>query len=103
MYSYRAIRLKRFPVMGYLVVILNQGALIFAMAYHAASQNLSVQIPLQGMIAAAFLIGGFYPITQIYQHTSDAKDGVKTISMMMGKKGTFIFCGIMYTIAFSIL
>src|SRR5690242_6269405 len=47
MYSYRGIRLKRFPVTGYLVVILNQGALIFAMAYHAATQNLSMLVPLQ--------------------------------------------------------
>jgi len=103
MYSYRGIRLKRFAIIGYLVVILNQGALIFAMVYHAVSQNLSVQIPLQGLLAAAFLIGGFYPITQIYQHRSDAEDGVQTISMMLGKKGTFIFCAVMYGIAFSIL
>jgi 1,4-dihydroxy-2-naphthoate octaprenyltransferase len=103
MYSYRGIRLKRFAITGYLIVILNQGTLIFAMAYHAASKNLSMLIPLQGMIAAAFLIGGFYPITQIYQHKADAEDGVKTLSMMMGKKGTFIFCAVMYTIAFSIL
>lgn len=103
MYSYRGIRLKRFPVFGYLVVILNQGALIFAMVYHAASENFSLQFPLQGLIAAAFLIGGFYPITQIYQHKADAKDGVQTISMMLGKKGTFIFCAVMYAIAFSIL
>src|SRR5690348_13274960 len=103
MYSYRRIRLKRFAILGYFVVILNQGALIFAMTYHAASQNLNAEIPLQGMIAAAFLIGGFYPITQIYQHRSDAEDGVQTISMMLGKKGTFIFCAVMYGIAFSIL
>ncbi len=103
MYSYRGIRLKQFAVIGYLIVILNQGALIFAMAYHAASQNLSISIPLQGMVAAAFLIGGFYPITQIYQHKADAQDGVQSISMMMGKKGTFIFCAVMYAVAFSIL
>jgi 1,4-dihydroxy-2-naphthoate polyprenyltransferase len=103
MYSYRGIRLKRFPVLGYLIVILNQGALIFAMVYHAASKNLSMQFPLQGMIAAAFLIGGFYPISQIYQHKADAEDGIKTISIMLGKKGTFIFCAVMYAIAFAIL
>jgi len=103
MYSYRKIRLKRFAIPGYLVVILNQGALIFAMVYHAASQNLSMKIPLQGMIAAAFLIGGFYPITQIYQHKTDAEDGVQTISMKLGKKGTFIFCGFIYAVAFALL
>ena len=103
MYSYRGIRLKRFPVIGYLTVILNQGALVFAMVFYACSKNTEVQIPLEGLMAAAFLIGGFYPITQIYQYKSDADDGVKTISMLLGKRYTFIFCAVMYAIAFSIL
>jgi len=103
LYSYRNIRLKKFPIIGYLTVILNQGAVIFFMVYHGAAQQLSTQVPWQGLIASSFLIGGFYPITQIYQHSSDAKDGVKTISMLLGKRGTFIFCALMYAIAFSIL
>lgn len=103
MYSYRGIRLKRFPLIGYITVILNQGALIFAMVYHASDKNATVQVPLQGLVAAGFLIGGFYPITQIYQHKSDTKDGVQTISMLLGKRGTFIFCAAMYAIAFSVL
>nr|MBA4141123.1 prenyltransferase [Segetibacter sp.] len=56
-----------------------------------------------GVIAAAFLIGGFYPITQIYQHQSDKQDKVTTISMLLGKKGTFIFCALMYVVALTIL
>jgi len=103
MYSYRGIRLKRFPIIGYITVIINQGALIFAMVYFAAELNGNHPVPLQGLTASAFLIGGFYPITQIYQHRSDAKDNVKTISMLLGKRGTFIFCAIMYAIAFSLL
>jgi 1,4-dihydroxy-2-naphthoate octaprenyltransferase len=103
LYSYRRVRLKRFPVTGYLTVILNQGALIFCMVYHGSHQQLSLQIPLLGCMAAAFLIGGFYPITQVYQHEADEKDGVKTISMLLNKRGTFIFCAGMYTIAFALL
>jgi len=103
MYSYRGIRLKRFPVIGYLTVILNQGALIFATVYTATEIKKSTEVPYIGLIAAAFLIGGFYPITQVYQHKADKEDGIETISMMLGKKGTFIFCGIMYAIAFIIL
>ena len=103
MYSYRGIRLKRFPVIGYITVILNQGTLIFVMVYYAAGNNPNVDIPLQGLAASAFLIGGFYPITQIYQHKSDKADGVQTISMLLGKRGTFLFCAAMYAIAFSIL
>ncbi len=103
LYSYRGVRLKRFPVIGYLTVILNQGALTFFMVYHGSDKNLNTHVPLTGLVAASFLIGGFYPITQVYQHESDKRDGVKTISMLLGKKGTFIFCGVMYAIAFALL
>jgi 1,4-dihydroxy-2-naphthoate polyprenyltransferase len=103
MYSYRGIRLKRFPVTGYLTVILNQGALIFTMVYFAAEKSHEPHLPVTALIAASFLIGGFYPITQVYQHRADKKDNVQTISMLLGKRGTFIFCGIMYAIAFTLL
>jgi 1,4-dihydroxy-2-naphthoate octaprenyltransferase len=55
------------------------------------------------MISASLLIGGFYPLTQIYQHAADAKDGVRTISAILGIRGTFIFCGIVYLLAFLVL
>lgn len=103
LYSYRGIRLKKFPVIGYMTVILNQGGLMFLMVYQGSSVTPDLPFPWTGMIAACFLIGGFYPITQVYQHEADAKDGVRTISMLLGKKGTFIFCALMYLVAFSIL
>lgn len=103
LYSYRRIRLKQFPVIGYLTVIANQGALIFAMVYFAAEKIQEPHLPVTALIAASFLIGGFYPITQVYQHKADKKDNVQTISMLLGKRGTFIFCGIMYAIAFTLL
>lgn len=103
LYSYRGIRLKKYPLIGYLVVIFNQGAVTFFMVYHACSKSFETNAPWQGLLSAAFLIGGFYPITQVYQHKADAKDGVRTISMMMGIRGTFIFCAVMYTVAFALL
>jgi 1,4-dihydroxy-2-naphthoate polyprenyltransferase len=103
LYSYRGIRLKRFPVIGYITVILNQGALTFFMVYHASNTDAAAHTPLAGLIAAAFLIGGFYPITQVYQHESDKKDGVNTISMLLGKRGTFVFCAALYAVALGIL
>lgn len=90
LYSFRGIRLKRFPVLGYITVISNQGALIFFMTWHAATG--SMDLPLTGMLAASLLIGGFYPMTQIYQHRQDAADKVTTISMLLGVKGTFYYC-----------
>ena len=92
-YSYRGIRLKKFPVTGYLIVVIFQGALTFFISYHGSSENKTLHVPFLPMIASACLIGGYYPLTQIYQHEDDRKDGVKTISMLLGKRGTFIFCG----------
>jgi 1,4-dihydroxy-2-naphthoate octaprenyltransferase len=73
------------------------------MVYHGASNIATMDMPWEGVVTAAFLIGGFYPITQVYQHSTDAKDGVETISMLLGKRGTFIFCAGMYAIALGIL
>lgn len=103
MYSYRGVRLKRFAVLGYITVVLNQGGLIFFMVWHGCSKDLLLNVPWQGVTAAIFLIGGFYPITQVYQHKCDAADNVFTISMLLGRRGTFIFCAIMYTMAFGLL
>ncbi|MDQ6814094.1 MAG: UbiA family prenyltransferase [Bacteroidota bacterium] len=103
LYSYRGIRLKQYPFIGYLTVIFNQGSLTFFMVYHGSDANLTNHMSWLGLLAAGFLIGGFYPITQVYQHEADAKDNINTISMLMGKKGTFIFCSVMYIIALAIL
>jgi 1,4-dihydroxy-2-naphthoate octaprenyltransferase len=98
-YSFRGIRLKKFPVIGYLVVIVFQGALVFFLAYHGSSTDHTLHIPLWPMIASSLLIGGYYPLTQIYQHEADIRDGVVTISYKLGKKGTFVFCGIVFALA----
>jgi 1,4-dihydroxy-2-naphthoate polyprenyltransferase len=92
-YSYRGIRLKKYPVIGYLTVVLFQGALVFLITYHGSSLDKTLDVPLLPMMAAACLIGGYYPLTQIYQHEDDRKDGILTISMLLGKRGTFLFCG----------
>ena len=98
-YSYRGIRVKKFPVSGYLLVVIFQGAIAFFLSYHGSSINNTLDVPLLPMIAATCLIGGYYPLTQIYQHAEDARDGVITISYMLGKKGTFVFCGIVFATA----
>ncbi|MGC4037145.1 MAG: UbiA family prenyltransferase [Chitinophagaceae bacterium] len=98
-YSYRGIRLKQYPIIGYLTVIICQGALIFYITWIGAADLQIKTIPWIAIFAASCLIGGYYPLTQVYQHKEDAADGVKTISMLLGKRGTFVFCGIVFTIA----
>jgi 1,4-dihydroxy-2-naphthoate polyprenyltransferase len=98
-YSYRGIRLKKYPVTGYLVVVLFQGALVFILSYYGSSRTRNFNVPAWGIVAAACLIGGYYPLTQVYQHSEDEADGVKTISYVLGKKGTFIFCASVFALA----
>ena len=95
-YSYRGIRLKKYPVIGYLTVMIFQGAVTFFLVMHGSSVEKMLQVPVAGIVAAALLIGGFYPLTQIYQHQQDKADGVITLSMLLGFRGTFIFTAIVY-------
>jgi 1,4-dihydroxy-2-naphthoate octaprenyltransferase len=95
-YSYRGIRLKKYPIIGYITVMVFQGGVTFFLVMHGSSIDKTLQVPIPGMIAASLLIGGFYPLTQIYQHQQDKADGVNTLSMLLGYKGTFVFTAIVY-------
>lgn len=98
-YSYRGIRLKKYPVIGYLTVIIFQGGLTFWLVWYGSSFNNTLLVPWQGIVICTLLIGGFYPLTQIYQHQQDLQDGVATISYKLGYIGTFVFCAIVYLFA----
>lgn len=99
-YSYRKIRLKKYPLIGYLTVVIFQGAITYFLVFLSCNSNHTLHIPVIAIIASGLLIGGFYPLTQIYQHEEDRKDGVITISCLLGYNGTFIFTGIVYALAF---
>jgi 1,4-dihydroxy-2-naphthoate octaprenyltransferase len=101
LYSYRGVRLKKYPLLGFLVVFIFQGFWIFCANVFALSDpGLLVYPPvLFSAIASSFLAGTLYPLTQIYQHQSDKQDGVNTISMVLGMKGTFVFSVCMFVIA----
>ena len=98
-YSYRGIRLKKYPVIGFLTVFIFQGAVIFFISYHAIHPEQTFDIPFLPCLISSLLIAALYPLTQIYQHEEDKKDGVTTISYVLGKKGTFIFSMILFLTA----
>jgi 1,4-dihydroxy-2-naphthoate octaprenyltransferase len=102
-YSYRGIRLKKYPIVGYLTVVLFQGGLTYFLVAHGCSSNKTLQTPYLAIITACLLIGGFYPLTQIYQHQQDKADGVNTISSKLGYKGTFVFTAAIYFLAMGCL
>lgn len=102
-YSYRRIRLKKYPVISYLTVIVFQGAFTFWLVYYGGNGADSLVVPWQGVLTAALLIGGFYPLTQIYQHRQDLQDGVVTLSYKLGYRGTFLFCAGVYLLALIVM
>lgn len=102
-YSYRGIRLKKYPIIGYLTVIIFQGGITFFLVMHGCSASKTLVVPWVGILAASLLIGGFYPLTQIYQHRQDKADGVSTLSILLGYKGTFIFTAIVYGLAVGVM
>lgn len=101
LYSSRSVRIKKYPLPAFFIVCLCQGSGVFcANIIGLSSPDLfKDQTIIYSAIACYFFIGTLYPLSQIYQHEADAKDGVRTISMLFGKKGTFIFSGCMFLLA----
>lgn len=102
-YSSRKVRLKKYPVTGFLVVVICQGALVFWLSYHGVDPRLPLDVPLTGCLASSLLIAGAYPLTQVYQHQADEADGVLTLSRLLGTRGTFILSALLFNLAFLVL
>lgn len=105
-YSYKGIRLKKYPISGFLTVFVFQGFWTFWMVSEGVTNitfsffNSNLIYPA---IASSFMIGGAYPMSQIYQHKQDAESGDKSMSMLLGIRGTFYFSMILFGIAGGIL
>jgi UbiA prenyltransferase family len=99
-YSARQIRLKKYPILGFLVVAFFQGAFTYLLSHLGVTKSvLDInETNIWILAACSFQIAGVYPLTQIYQHQQDFADGVVTISYKLGYVGTFIFAGIMFAI-----
>jgi 1,4-dihydroxy-2-naphthoate octaprenyltransferase len=106
-YSYRKVRLKQYPIIGFLTVFIFQGAFVYLMASSAISTFSFVNFfsinNIICMSVASLFIGSVYPLTQIYQHEEDKKDGVTSLSYKLGYSGTFVFSGILFSIAIVLL
>ena len=102
-YSNDNIRFKRKPVLGLLGVGLVQGSLTFLMSYYGAQDIrlediLNMRILSAAVISCLFITAA-YPMTQIYQHKSDSERGDISFSILLGVRGTFIFCALFLAIA----
>lgn len=98
-YSYRGIRLKKYPVIGFLTVCLFQGAFVYLMSYSAITTGIPLKVDghlLLAMCISSLFMGSMFPLTQIYQHEADKKDGVISISYWLGYHGTFVFSAVLF-------
>lgn len=99
-YSSKQIRLKKYAVTGFLVVTVFQGAFTYYMSTVGITGRL---LPLNReaifiLLGCSFQIAGAYPLTQIYQHKQDLRDGITTLSYKLGYKGTFVFTAFMFVL-----
>ncbi|HLO60852.1 MAG TPA: UbiA family prenyltransferase [Bacteroidales bacterium] len=107
LYSYRGIRLKRYPITAFMIVFIFQGAFVYMMSAECIQPHSLAGLFNTGQIlclpVSSLFIGSMYPLTQIYQHKADKEDGVISISYMLGYKGTFVFSGALFAMATTLL
>jgi 1,4-dihydroxy-2-naphthoate octaprenyltransferase len=99
-YSHPSIRLKKYPWISWAIAGLFQGYFTFAMAY-AGLSNLGWEVLLKPHVLipgflTSLMLWGNYPLTQVYQHGEDARRGDRTLSLLLGIKGTFIFSALLF-------
>lgn len=102
-YSNDRIRLKKYPVLSWIIIGIFQGGFTYLTVLQSVDH-----LPLHelarweylfpGLLATLNLLG-FYPMTQIYQHVEDARRGDLTMSRLLGIRGTFLFTGAVFGLA----
>ncbi len=99
-YSFKGIRLKKYPFISWITVSFFQGSYLFVVLFFCLSNNIKMEIFL-GYIyfVPSLLIGATYPLSQVYQHQQDKASGDITLSILLGYKGTFIFSAVLFIIA----
>ncbi len=94
LYSHPRPRLKRRPFTSALLVLVFQGLGGFVAGW-LASTRASVPVDdarflAMGLVAACTTLG-LYPLTQVFQVDEDAARGDRTLAMVLGPSGSFIF------------
>lgn len=100
-YSYPGVRWKARPIGGLLTVAIGQGVLGALGGWAAANPNLATitRFDWLGLVAAALITVGFYPLTQIYQIEEDLARGDKTFAAWAGPQGAFAFALVVQSVA----
>lgn len=102
-YSHPSVRLKKYPIWGWLTTGFFQGFFSFLMCYEGINTLGLLSLLKPQILVPAFLssliLWGSYPMTQIYQHEEDRKHGDNTLSMVLGVRGTFVFTSIFFMVS----
>ncbi|MAJ50531.1 MAG: ubiquinone biosynthesis protein UbiA [Flammeovirgaceae bacterium] len=103
-YSHPLIRLKKRPILSWIMVSIFQGYFVFLVTYWAIheisiSRLASYMIQIPALLTTMMLLSA-YPITQVYQHQEDSERGDFTLSLKLGIRGTFHFTGLAFVITF---
>lgn len=104
-YSHPWVRLKKYPVLSWLIVGLFQGgftylATVQVVSWVDVSELLSIRHLIPALICTSNL-WAVYPLTQVYQHEEDARRGDMTFSRLVGIEGTFLNAAIFFTLSFA--
>lgn len=102
-YSHPAIRLKKYPAIGWIAAGFFQGAFTFKMCVIGLNDfslgtcfNAHILIP---SLLTSIMLWANYPMTQVYQHEEDSKRGDNTLSLKLGIRGTFYFTALVFMVA----
>ncbi|WP_128546310.1 UbiA family prenyltransferase [Larkinella soli] len=102
-YSHPAIRLKKYPVVSWLVIGLFQGAFTYLMTLQAINDLPPAELlkprPLGAALLCTLNLLAIYPVTQVYQHEEDARRGDLTMSRVLGVRGTFLNALVWFVLA----
>ena len=105
-YSYDKIRLKKYPWLSTLVVVVFQGAFTFLMVQLGVNLNYQLIFSPGNLVLAgvsSLFLCGSYPLTQIYQHAEDSRRGDQTLSLILGIRGTLVFAALSLLLATCLL
>ncbi|WP_017730279.1 UbiA family prenyltransferase [Nafulsella turpanensis] len=102
-YSHPSIRLKKYPLASWLVAGFFQGFFTFMMVCvglgsGGIEESLKTPVLIPAFLSS-MLLWGSYPMTQVYQHREDSRRGDRTLSLVLGIRGTFYFTAAFFTLA----
>lgn len=103
LYSHPSVRLKKYPWISFMIVFIFQGGCVYWSSYAAISglsllHRWNFNFIIAGLVCSC-LIGATYPLTQVYQHEEDARRGDRTLSMVLGIRGSFFFSALLLAAA----